>query len=75
VTAGTTVAVGSVVYANSVSGTDSNASEVETRIVANGTDAFELQHRCDTTAATRGFGVEANLATEVYAVVELIKIA
>lgn len=36
--------------------------------------ALELQHQCQTTVATKGFGVEANFTTEVYAVVELWKI-
>lgn len=34
---------------------------------------FELQHRCATTMATNGYGVEANFNAEVYSVVELVR--
>jgi hypothetical protein len=37
------------------------------------TSIFELRHRCETTQAAQGFGVEANLGTEVYAIVQLWK--
>lgn len=37
---------------------------------------FELQHQCQTTNADNGFGVQAGFGvTEVYAIVELIKVA
>lgn len=36
--------------------------------------ALELQHSCETTSTTLGFGVAASQGTEVYAVVELWKI-
>lgn len=48
-------------------------SIVEGRFTSNGTDAYELQHRCGTTRATDGLGIAANLTTEVYAQVWLIK--
>lgn len=35
--------------------------------------ALELQHRCEATLATQGFGVESNFTTEIYAEVELWK--
>jgi hypothetical protein len=38
-----------------------------------GTKTFEVRHRCETTAATLGFGVPANFGTEVYTVAELWK--
>lgn len=36
---------------------------------------LEVQHRCNTTEATNGFGAEANFGVEVYTVVELWKVA
>lgn len=36
--------------------------------------ALEIQHQCQTTETTDGFGVAANFTTEVYTVVELWKI-
>ncbi len=35
---------------------------------------FEIQHRCDATYATYGFGHAANFTTEVYTIVELWKV-
>lgn len=35
---------------------------------------FEIQHRCETTRATYGFGSETNFADEVYTIVELWKV-
>ncbi|HKI68206.1 MAG TPA: hypothetical protein VKA67_01360, partial [Verrucomicrobiae bacterium] len=34
---------------------------------------IEVQHRCETTRSTDGFGVASNLATEIYTVVEMTK--
>ncbi|MFA5416897.1 MAG: hypothetical protein WC341_00425 [Bacteroidales bacterium] len=36
--------------------------------------ALEVQHRCQTTSTTYGFGVEANLTTEVYTIAEFWKV-
>jgi hypothetical protein len=36
--------------------------------------ALELQHQCETSASTRGFGIESNFTTEVYAIVELWRV-
>lgn len=42
---------------------------------ANGTDAYEIQHQCQSTRATSGFGEAAGYSTvETYTTVELIKI-
>jgi hypothetical protein len=40
-----------------------------------GTKVFELQHRVTTTRATDGFGVAGSFGTEVYARVEITKVA
>lgn len=49
-------------------------SPIDSVFTANGTDAYEVQHRCGATGTTYGFGLPANLTTEVYTSVVLIKI-
>lgn len=44
-------------------------------VVINANDAYELRHRCTTTKATNGAGVPASFGTEVYARVEITKVA
>lgn len=39
------------------------------------TKTFRLEHFCNTTAATQGFGVAGNIATEIYAWVNIFKVA
>ena len=38
------------------------------------TKTFEIQHQCQVSAATNGFGVAANFGTEIYTSVELTKV-
>jgi hypothetical protein len=40
-----------------------------------GTKVFEVQHRCDVTGTSNGFGVEVSWGTEVYASVTIEKVA
>jgi len=42
-------------------------------LTANNT--FEIQHRCQTTRSSNGFGVEANLAAEKYTMVTIFKLS
>lgn len=45
------------------------------KFTANGTDAYEIRHRCSSSLATQGFGNPANLGrSEVYTIVELWKV-
>jgi len=75
VTAATTTITGSSTYGSpGGSAADEVDSIIEGIFTANGTDAFEVQHRCQTTNAL-GFGVEANFGTEVYTTVVLERIA
>ena len=39
-----------------------------------GSQAFELQHRCQTTNTVDGFGIFGNFTTEVYSLIEIWKI-
>jgi hypothetical protein len=64
---GVTVLIGSVEYADTVQ----TRSIVAGRFTISASKTFELQHRCETTRATDGFGVAGNFDTEVYAEVEL----
>lgn len=61
--------------ANSAAYIVQNDSTIMGAFTANGTDAYEIRHRCSTTAAGSGFGLAVNLTTEVYTQVTLIKIA
>lgn len=72
VTDATTVAVGSVAYSNAAGYTDSR-SELASRFTITSSKTFEIQHRCERTYATEGFGVESNFTTEIYTIVELWK--
>jgi hypothetical protein len=45
------------------------------RFILSGVANVELQHQCQTTRATDGFGLAANFGIEVYASVELHKVA
>lgn len=73
VTAGTTTIVGS--NGRAYDSNENHGYSIATgRFTANGTDAYELQARCDLTVASFGFGVAANHGEiEVYAEVELWK--
>ncbi len=57
---------------------DATVSTVTTSVIAGtfvitGTKVFEVQHQCQTTRASTGFGVAANFGTEVYTTVEIWK--
>lgn len=38
------------------------------------TKTFELQHRCETTHSTDGFGVAGNIAAEIYSQVKIVRL-
>lgn len=50
-------------------------TEVSGEFTIAATKAFELQHRCELTRATNGFGLAGSWGTEVFAVVEFWKIS
>lgn len=68
------VSVGSVAYADSGADGSSNSSKVFGRMVITASKAFEVQHRCATTAANTGFGQPASFGTEVYTVARFWKV-
>ena len=54
-------------------GSAQTRSVVSVRFTITAAKVFELQHRCETTRATDGFGNEANLTTEIFARIEIMK--
>lgn len=67
------VAYGSSQYTHAAGYTDSR-SELSAKFTITSSKTFEIQHRCETTYATRGFGVESNFGTEVYTIAEFWKV-
>ena len=72
VTTTSAVAVG----ASSFTANADNVSTLSTgsaRVVLTGNTIFEVQHRCQTTVATVGFGAGANFGVEQFTAVEIFK--
>ena len=69
VTDGTTTLLGTSEFADTLQ----TRSLISGRFTISASKTFELQHRCETTRASDGFGVAGNFAAEVYAEVELWK--
>ena len=44
-----------------------------TRVVISGSKTFEIQHRCQSTSSTNGYGAAATFGTEQYTIVEIFK--
>jgi hypothetical protein len=72
ITDATTLALGLNTFAG-VTATQENHSTGSGRFTLNGIRVIELQHRCQTTRSTDGFGTSASWGTEVYATVEFWK--
>jgi hypothetical protein len=69
------ILLGTSMFAGSGS-TGENRSEVVGEFTIAAPKVIELQHRCETTRNTDGFGGPANIGeTETYAIVELVKVA
>ena len=75
VTDATTTIVGMSFYMGVVAGDGVSVSAIKGKFTIAGSKAFEVQHQCQTTKATNGFGAEANFTTEVYTIAELWKVA
>jgi len=50
-----------------------NRSFLSTRVTISGATTYEIQHRCETTMNTYGFGVATDWATEIYTLVKIYK--
>lgn len=70
-----TILTGTTVYAYTAGAAGAmTVSSVRGIFTIGASKALEIQHQCETTAATNGFGVAGNFTTEVYTVVELWKV-
>jgi hypothetical protein len=74
VTDGSTLITGTVGITSGAASVDS-VSVVVGRFTVAASKALELQHQCQTSKATNGFGVESNFTAEVYSVVVLRRVA
>jgi hypothetical protein len=72
---GTDVLIGSNSYSDS-SVTTQTDSVISGRFTISSTKIFEIQHRCQTTVATHGFGIDNNFGiNEIYTDVKIWKVA
>jgi hypothetical protein len=70
----TDIIIGTSEYSNA--GLPQTRSKICGRFTIAAAKIFEIQHRCASTIATQGFGVESNFSVpEVYTVVEIWKVA
>jgi hypothetical protein len=74
VTDATTVLVGTSEHTDTQGDGNQSRSWVQGRFTIGASKALEIQHQCQGTRPTFGFGVESNFTTEVYTVVELWKV-
>lgn len=72
-TAATTTATGSSMYSAAAASAHVD-SVIDAIFTANGTDAYEIQHRCSSTHVA-GFGLACSFTTEVYTSVVLEKLS
>jgi len=67
--------LGSSGYNNSADSYTNGRSDIQTpRFIIAGTKTFKLQHICETTKATNGFGRATALAVEVYSRIIIVKV-
>jgi hypothetical protein len=72
ITSGTTTLTGMTSWSGGAQN-NTTISPILGRFTLNQTTVFEVQHQCQTTNGTNGFGVAANFTTEVYTVAEFWK--
>jgi hypothetical protein len=73
ITTAADVQVGGSFFTDPTSDNTMNSSMGTARVTLAGTTVFEIQHRCTSTYASQGFGIESNLTTEQYSLVEIFK--
>ena len=72
ITDSVTIAYGSSAVSDSTN-PSATASMLETKVFVSKPTVFEIQHQCQTTKATDGFGLAANFGTEIYTTVKIIQ--
>lgn len=75
VTDATDVLLGTSEWCSATSGGDTTKSSIHGVFTLSGAKVIEVQHICDTTRATDGFGFATSLGTEVYSNVLIKKVA
>ena len=75
VTAATTLITGVGAYAAAGATAGATDAVIVGKFTVAASQALEVQHRCETTNATNGFGSPCNFTTEIYAVAEFWKIS
>jgi hypothetical protein len=67
--------IGSSSYSSSAGGGGNILSVITGRFTISATKIFEIQHQCQTSTATNGFGVESNFGeVEIYTIAEFWKV-
>lgn len=74
VTDATDVVYGTSAYSGSAASYANDRSEIFTSFTITGSKALRIEHRCQTTQASNGLGVESDFATEVYTTLEITQI-
>jgi hypothetical protein len=74
ITDGAAIAYGTSEFQNAATTTSATRSFIKGRFTIAAPKVLEVQHRCETTFSTYGFGVESNFGTEVYTVAEFWKV-
>lgn len=67
------VQLGTVEYVLNTVGAQTR-SIIDTEFVITAAKTYEIQHQCETTGTTNGFGVAGNFGTEIYTSVEITRI-
>lgn len=75
VTAASQTLLGAGGYSAAANANAQNNSPIKGQFAITVQSVFELRHLCETTKTTNGFGIENSLTTEIYAFLELEKIA
>ena len=75
VTDATTTIIGMSFYIGAAAGDGMSVSLIKGKFTIAGSKAFEVQHQCQTTKTTNGYGTAANFTTEVFTVAEFWKVA
>lgn len=74
VTDATDVVYGTSAFSSSAASYANDRSEILTSFTITASKALRIEHRCQTTQASNGLGVESDFATEVYTTVEITQI-
>ena len=69
----TNIQTGTSEYVSHSQGGANSRSFISARFTLDAAKALRITHKCETTRSGNGFGVESNMSTETYTVVEIFK--